>query len=456
MLLLILLLLVGGYFLLGGFGGTSTVKAPYVDASAKVVAGAKGYTLVLDGAVKLPGKENYKIQSLTASLLINGVPVQSKNLVESPTDISGPSSYPISFSPSFAATAEGVFVKIEGNVAAGKTVYVLSSVIPVALPDKSALAKDPAVYVSLSSVRLLGPTKQATLVVTIYNPNDSKMRFGKLTLSYGKNSSDLALSDVPAKGSSSTTTTVSVPADAKSVSFTISGSYSVNGVSRTLSQKFDLNLPELRENPPVFSVKARAVSLGRKGYELNVFGSVKNPNAFNLTIQSLEFRVVKNFGEGNVVQSVSLLSNKDVLPEGSASFSKTVTVAPLLSNAVGEVVAKYNDKEHVVSIFPLPVIDPASFLDPVTVTLRLSADANSCAVVPVLSGPDYNVDVSLKISDGNTTKDYGSFVLKGSKTLDAFSTAPGDKALSVSGDYGIKSMGILFPLHFNVEVNCTT
>ena len=457
LILLVLLLLIGGYFVFTALGGGSTVvSTPYIDATAKVVQGNEGYTAVLDGSVKLPGEKKYTIQSLSVSLLINGVPVQSKNLVDSPTDIEGPSQYPISFSPNFAPSAENVAIRVEGNVASGKDVYVLSSTIPVALPDKTTLAKSPSVGVSLSSVKLLGPTKSLTVNVSLYNPNDAKMDFDSLTLTYGSSSYDLEIDSIAAKKTATASVSLSVPKDVTAVSITINGSYTVNGVSKTITRSFDLNVPSLSEQPLIFDVKAKTVSLSRSGYELNVYGSVKNPNAFNVTLDSLQLKVIKNFGEGNVTQTVDLLSDQDLLPNASKSFEKTVTINSTLADSIAEVIANYNGEEHTVVVFPLPVIDPAAFLDPVTVTLRFDADTNECTITPVLSGPDYNVDVSLKITTGGTTKDYGSFVLSGSKTLESMSVGNGDVLLQVSGEYGINNLGVSFPIRYNAEFNCST
>ncbi len=457
LILLVLLLLVGGYFVFTGLaGGSNTVPTPYIDAAAKVIRGNSGYTAVLDGAVKLPGEKKYTIQSLSASLLIKGVPVQSKNFVESPTEIEGPSQYPISFSPSFAPSAEDVAIKIEGNVAMGKDVYVLSDIIPVALPDKTALARSPSVAVSLSSVTLLGPTKSITFHVYLYNPNDAEMSFDSLTLKYGASSYELDISSVPAKKGATASASLSVPKDVTVMSITIDGSYTVNGVSRTFTHSFDLNIPSFSEQPLTFDVKAKTVSLSRDGYELNVYGSVKNPNAFNVTLSSLQLKVVRDFGEGNVYQTVNLLSDEDILPHGSKKFQKKVKISSALAGSVAEVVAKYNNEEHTVVVFPLPVIDPAAFLDPVEVTLRFGVEGNQCTITPVLDGPDYNVDVSLKVKAGETTKDYGSFVLSGSKTLDAVSVGTGSVLVEVEGSYGVNELGISFPVRYNAEFNCST
>ncbi|MDN5358917.1 MAG: hypothetical protein PWP76_760, partial [Candidatus Diapherotrites archaeon] len=448
----------GGYFAFTSLGGGSeTVTAPYVEASAKVVQGEKGYTVVLDGSLKLPGAKKYEIQALTASLLINGVPVQSKNLVEDSTKMEGPTSFPLSFSPDFAPSAENVAVKIEGNVVSGKDIYVISSQIPVALPDKSSLAREPSLSVSTSSVTLLGSTKSVTLSISIYNPNDSSMDFDGLTLNYGSSSYDLPVDSVPAKGVSTVSQVISLPADVTAISVSVSGSYSVNGVSRSLNRDFDLNVPKLSEQPLQFEVKSEVVSLDRDGYELNVFGSVKNPNAFNITLDTLKFRVIKDFGEGNIVQETVLLEGVDLLPQGSKAFSKSVKINAALSDAVGEVSASYSGKDVVIAIFPIPLIDPSDFIDPLSVKLQFTADVNNCTITPVLTGPsDYNVDVDFKISDGTNTKDYGSFTLSGTKTLDAFTVSPGLVAVTADGSYGIESMGVMFPLKYVAEFNCST
>lgn len=460
-ILLLLLLLAGGYFIFTSLAGGSTViSTPSIQADAKVVQGDGGYTLVLEGVVNLPGEGDYEIQTLTTSLLVNGVSVQSKNF--GPATVTGPSTYPFSFSPSFAPSAENVIARIEANVAKGKDVYTIVLDVPVALPDKTTLAKAPSVAVSLSSASLLGPTKSLTLAINIYNPNDAELSFDSLTLLYGDVNYDLDVDEIPAKSSTTIAQTLAVPADVTSMSITLSGSYTVNGVSKTISRDFDINVPALSEQPLQFDVATKLLSFSRDGFELNVFGSVTNPNAFNVTLESLSLRIVKNFGEGNIIQDVTLVENEDLLPKSSKVFSKTVNVSSSLTDAVAEVVATYNGKSVNIVSFPLPVVNPADFLDPVSVKLSVFHDGNSCHVTPTLTGPDYNADVvfSLDLNYGGSTvasKDYGEFVLAGSKTLDSVSVdVNGVVEASVTGEYGIRELGVWFPIRYTVELNCST
>jgi len=460
-LLLLLLLLAGGYFLITSFtGGSVEIHAPGIDANAKLVRGGGGYTLVLEGVVKLPREAEYRIHGITARLFVDGAPSGSKSF--GPATVSGPTTYPFSFSPTFSTSAGEVVARVEANVSEGKESYVLSLDVPVALPDKSLLVKSPELSLWLSALRFLGSSKSLTFSITVHNPNDAELRFESLSLLFGGSEYSLGVDRIPAGSSVTATQTVSVPPDVRSISLAVKGEYSVGGVKGTFERAFDVNVPPMSGQPLRFHLSAKVISISREGYEFNFFGSVENPNAFNVTLDSLSLKIVKGHGEGNVVQEVALLRDVDLLPESSKSFSKTVNVSSALTDAVAEAVAEYWGESRTVVSFPLPVIRPSEFLDAPSVKLSALRDGNVCRVTPLLSGPEYNVDVRLSLelrAGGNTiaSKDYGEFVLSGSKTLEPVDAdVNGPVEATLSGRYGIREMGVWFPVRYSVELNCTT
>ena len=445
---------------MGAFaGGPEKICAPRLDADAKLVRGDGGYTLVLDGYLELPDRGEYNVESIVAKLVVDGRSVSSKRF--GPAVVSGPSSYPFSFSPEIGYSARKAAVHLEANVSRGKEQYSLSVELPVALPDRNTVIKEPELYLWLSSLNLLGSTKSLTFTLRVHNPNDSELRFDSLVLSAGGSDHSLGLEKLPAGSSATVSQTVSVPSDVRALSLKVAGRYRVEGVSRAFERAFEVNVPQLSGQPLRFHISADALSLSRKGYELNVFGEVENPNPFNITLESLGMRVVGGHGEGNIVQDSTLLADIDIPPGSRKRFSKVVKVNSVLAGAVAQVVATYGGRSVTVVSFPVPLLDPSEFVSPPTVGLSLAREGNTCRIEPSLAGTEYNVDVSLSLEvnagSNHISKDYGEFLLSGSKPLEPVSVDAGNPVVAtVSGKYGVRELGVWFPLRYSVEANCAT
>ncbi len=456
LILLVLLLLIGGYFIFIHGGGAAQPDAlPSLTGTAKVVSGKSAYTVVFNGALKLPRKGvEYNISSLVASLVVGGVPVKRQPL---PTSVvRGPSTYPISFSPTIPSSASSVAIRIDANVLADGKDYGLSVEVPVALPDKSLLVRLPSVDVALTSVRLTGSSKDVGLEVSVYNPNGSDLSVKQLRLSLGSAVQDVPLSSVPAGKSASAVVDFTVPKDVTSLSLNLSGKFSVSGQEVSVSRSIDLNVPVLRPSPPVASVSAKYLGITSDGYSLQLSGTIDNPNDFPLVVDGVSIVI----SSGNVQQDVNVLGSTTILPDGNVSFSKKASVLFVFSKATAKVVAKYDGKDHVIAEFPVGVANPADFLSAPSVSLNVSRDANAetCSIQPVLSNSaSYSLDLNnVVLSVGGTTKHYTiSSLAKGSTVkLESVDVNAGQVVATLSGDYGLKQMGVWIPFTYSVELNC--
>ncbi|HIQ10186.1 MAG TPA: hypothetical protein EYH23_01575 [Euryarchaeota archaeon] len=124
-------------------------------------------------------------------------------------------------------------------------------------------------------------------------------------------------------------------------------------------------------------------------------------------------------------------------------------------------VATYGGRSVTVVSFPVPLLDPSEFVSPPTVGLSLAREGNTCRIEPSLAGTEYNVDVSLSLEvnagSNHISKDYGEFLLSGSKPLEPVSVdVEYPVVATVSGKYGVRELGVWFPLRYSVEANCAT
>ncbi|NPA76163.1 MAG: hypothetical protein GXN93_00195 [Candidatus Diapherotrites archaeon] len=456
LLLLILLLLAGGYFFFfHGSGGSSPYALPSISGTAKIVRGSNAYTLVYSGKIHLPQSVEYNIAKLTASLLVDGVPLKTQPL---PTSVvKGPSDYPISFSPNIPLNAHAVSLRIDANIVAGGKDYGLSVDIPVALPDKSLLVKDPSFDVFLSSVRLTGSSKAVTLVVGVYNPNDSDISLSDLKLTLGNATEDVPIQTVPKDSHASASVDFTIPANVTTAHVVLSGKYTASGQTYSFSRSFDMNIPDVPVSEPRVSISAMYAGISANGYSVKFAGSIANPNDFPIVLDSL--RVVVS--SGDVSQDVNLLSNKTILPDSNAEFSKTSTVLFVFSRATAKLVAHYNGADHVLATFPIGVANPASFISAPSVELNVGRDTNSglCVFDPkITNNNSFSIDLNgVVLSAADVTKHYDNTSVANGKTLDLGTVdvnASGAVVATISGEYGIKNLGVWIPFTFATELNC--
>ncbi len=456
LLLLILLLLIGGYYFFAhGGGGSSPYALPSISGSAKIVRGTSGYTVVFNGKLHLPQSTEYNISRLTASLVVDGVPLKTQPL---PTSVvKGPSDYPISFSPNVPLSAQSVGVKIDGNIVSDGKNYGISVEFPVALPDKSLLVKDPSFALSVSDVRLTGSSKSVGVVLRVHNPNNVPLSFSSLKLTIGDATQDVPISSVSKSSDASASLEYTVPADVTNVVATLTGTYSASGQKYSVSQSFDLNVPKLFPAPPVARVSAEYVGLAPDGYSVKLSGSVKNPNDFPLVLDSLHAVV----SSGDVSQDVNLLSNVTILPESNATFSKTVKLLFVFPRATAKLLAHYNGADHVLATFPVGVEDPSDFLSAPSVSINVTYDSNTgvCAFTPkITNNNSFALDLNgVVLSAGSVTKHYdvssvGKSATQSLETVDV--NASGAVVATISGEYGIKAMGVWVPFTYSTELNC--
>jgi len=286
----------------------------------------------------------YNISRLTASLLVDGVPLKTESL---PTSVvKGPSD--------------------------GKD-YGISVEFPVALPDKSLLVKDPSFTLSVADVHLTGSSKSVSVVIRVHNSNNVPLSFSSLKLALGGATQDVPISSVAKNSDASASLEYSVPEDVTSVVATLTGTYSASGQKYSVSQSFDLNVPKLSPAPPVAHVSAEYVGLTADGYSVKLSGSVENPNSFPLVLDSLHAVV----GSGDVSQDVNLLSNVTILPDANQSFSKTVKLLFVFPKATAKLIAHYNGADHVLATFPVGVEDPNDFLSAPSVSVNVGYDSNA-------------------------------------------------------------------------------
>jgi len=456
LLLLLLLLLIGGYYFFAHSGGGSTpYSLPSLLGSAKLVRGDGGYTLVFNGSMHLPMSVEYNIARLTASILVDGVPLKTQSL---PTSVvKGPSDYPIAFSPTIPLSAHSVSVKIDGNVLSGGKNYGLSVEIPVALPDKSLLFKQPDLELSISDVRLMGSSKSVTVDVGIYNPNSADISVSGLKLSFAGATQDVSIDKVQKESWSHATVDFTVPSDVTTAVATLSGKYAIGGQTYSISRNFDVNIPVLPSAPPVVSVSAEYVGLTSSGYSVKFSGRVFNPNDFPLVLDSLKVVVSSD----DVSQDVNLLSNATVLPDSNATFSKSATVLFVFSRATAKVVAHYGGADHILATFPVGVANPAKFISAPSISLNARYDSNAslCTFTPsITNNNSFALDLNaVVLSAGSVTKHYAvSSIGKGAtQTLDAVEVnASSAVVATISGEYGIKAMGVWIPFTYSTELNC--
>ncbi len=456
LLLLILLLLIGGYYFFAHNGGGSSPYAlPSLSGSAKLVRAQNGYTVIFNGKLHLPQSAEYNIARLTASLVVDGVPLKTEPLPASV--VKGPSDYPISFSPNVPLSAQSVSVKIGGNVVSDGKNYEVSVEFPVALPDKSLLVKDPSFSLSVSDVHLTGSSKSVSVAVHVNNPNSTDISFSSLKLTLGGATQDVPISSVSKNSDVSASLEYSIPADVTSVVATIAGRYSASGQEYSISQSFDLNVPKLSPVPPVARVSAEYLGIAADGYSVKLSGSVENPNDFPIILDSLNAVV----SSGDVSQDVNLLSNVTILPDANKSFSKTVKVLFVFPRATAKLIAHYNGADHVLATFPVGVADPSDFISAPSVSVNVSYDSNAgvCTFTPkITNNNSFALDLNdVVLSAGSVTKHYDVSSVDKSATqfLGAVEVnASGAVVATISGEYGIKGMGIWIPFTYSTELNC--
>ena len=456
LLLLILLLLIGGYYFFAHSGGGSSPYAlPSISGSAKLVRGTAGYTVIFNGKLHLPRSVEYNIARLTASIVVDGVPLKTQPL---PTSVvKGPSDYPISFSPNIPMNAQSVSIKIDGNVVSDGKNYGLSVEFPVALPDKSLLVKDPSFALSISDVRLTGSSKSLGVVLRVHNPNNAAISFASLKLTIGGATQDVPISSVAKNSDASASLEYTVPGDVTSVVATLTGAYTYSGQKYSVSQSFDLNVPKLSPAPPVARISAEYSGISADGYSVKLSGSVENPNDFPLVLDSLHVVV----SSGDVSQDVNLLSNVTILPDANRSFSKTVKLLFVFPDAAAKLVARYNGADHVLATFPVGVEDPSDFLSAPSISVNVAYDSNAslCEFTPkITNNNSFALDLNnVVLSAGSVTKHYdvSSVGKSATQPLEAVDVnASGAVVATISGEYGIKAMGVWIPFTYSTELNC--
>ena len=434
------------------------VSTPELQAAASLAQGNGAYVVFLQGKLNLPGSGEYNISSLHVTLKLNGTPVQSKDLGGS--SVSGPGSYPFSYKANVPYNVGSAALRVDANVIHGSDVYVLSTEIPVALPDKSAVARPPYIALSLKSVERSGDDVSAVLDVYVYNSNSASMNIKDLKISDGSKTYDLGPVSLKSKEGTDLTQSIVLSPDTNAVELTVSGTFSVLGVDRAFNRSFELYVPTIPVSPLVPSVGAKYVGIASDGYEFNIYGSIYNPNAFPIHVDSLVLRVLSHYGDSNVVQSATLLQNKDVLPESSLRFSKTVKINALFSSAVAELVMKHNGKTETIATIPVGVLNPATLVSAPRVYLRREAN---CGFVPSIHNPnDYaiTIDMDVKADENGSTATVASYSNKtiaagADVDLDPFEVnTTGSFTLEVVGKAGIPALGIWVPFDVAVDENC--
>ncbi len=458
LLLLILLLLAGGYFFFVHGGSHSVVATPQLVANASLAQGDGSYVVFLQGKLDFPGSGDYNVSTLRVTLLLNGNPVQTKDLGGS--SVSGPGSYPFSYKANVPYSVSSAALKVDANVVHGSDVYSMSTEVPVALPDRSAVARPPYVALSLKSVERSGSEESAVLSIYLYNPNSADISIKDLKLSDGSKTYDLGPVSLKSKEGTTLTQSISVAPDTNSVTLTLSGTFSVLGVDRAFNQSFTIFVPTVPVSPLIPRVGAKYVGVAADGYEFNVYGSIYNPNAFPVHVDALELKVLSKYGDSNVLQSVTLAENKDILPQSSLKFSKIVKINALFSSAVAELVLKHDGKTETIATIPVGVLNPSDLISAPRIYLKREVN---CSFVPSVHNPNgyaLTLDMDVKLDVNGNTSTLASYTNKGLAAnadvdLDPFEVnASGLFTLEVVGKAGIPALGIWVPFDVAVDENC--
>ncbi len=412
----------------------------------------------------LPGSEEYNVASVVITFFAGGSKVKEVPL--SGGVIKGPGSYPISASATLPASATSGRIRVEAKVVHGSREEDLVSEAPVVLPTPDMRVKPPRIFVGVSSVTPLDGNLNATLSVSLYNPNTSKITMQEAKIVLGGQERALSFTSIDGGASASASASFVLPNKSQTLDVRVEGKFKVNGTEYSFSYTGSVGVPSVPLTKPYATVSASTLSASSSGIAFTLSGKLFNPNKTPLKVDRV---YVKVLGGGNLVQEFNWVEGNTVPPEGNLALpDKSITVDEDMYRAKVEVHMVHGGTDDVVASFPLLAVDLSEVLEPPNVKAALSYDANTyrCTVTVAVENPnEKTLDVNnLRIyvnqsgNDDENTFSAFSVPADGSEsrsfTPNMVVSTTADITVEVSGDYGFSTLHAWVPFKYTFVGRC--